>query len=352
MKHIVLYLFVLFAINIFAQNKHEDGPFKEYYKNGTLKTEGTYKSDEKIGRWQYYYDNGQLEKEDVFLPNGGWSGFSRTYTLAGVLKSETKTDPKEYGSYIEKEFFSDGSVQREYKLKYVNEKKYLTRKGPYKEYYANGNIKVECMLDQGNIEGVWKHYYPTTELEWEVNYTNNYKQGIYKQYYTDGTVQIEGTTDLDLKNGEELRFDAVGKSIQKLKYKKGVLKNTSKNADVIITNIPDGVLEKVPVYPGCETELGNMARRKCMSVEISKFVADKFNTTFAGDTNLKGAQKIYVIFKVDETGRVIDIRSRAEHKAFEAEAIRVLALLPKMTPGYVYGKPVKVPYTLPIVFKI
>ncbi|WP_066223623.1 energy transducer TonB [Formosa haliotis] len=352
MKRFVLYLFVLFAINIFAQNKHEDGPFKEYYKNGTLKAEGTYKSDKKIGRWQYYYDNGQIEKEDMFLPNGSWSGLSRTYTQAGVLKSETKTDPAEHGSYIEKEFFGDGSVHREFILKSVEGKNYQTRKGPYKEYYANGNIKVECMLDQGNVVGVWKQYYPTTELEWEVNYTNGYKQGSYKQYYTDGTVQIEGTTDLDLKDGEEQRFDTEGKSVQKLKYKKGVLKNSSKNADAIIANIPDGVLEKVPVYPGCETVLGNMARRKCMSLEISKFVAGKFNTTFAGDTNLKGVQKIYVIFKINETGNVVDIRSRAEHKAFEAEAIRVLALLPKMKPGYVYGKPVEVPYSLPIVFKI
>ena len=59
-----------------------------------------------------------------------------------------------------------------------------------------------------------------------------------------------------------------------------------------------------------------------------------------------------MIFKIDEDGHVANIRARAAHRALEAEATRVIALLPKMKPGLIRGKPVKVPYSLPIVFKI
>ena len=89
-----------------------------------------------------------------------------------------------------------------------------------------------------------------------------------------------------------------------------------------------------------------------MSKELSSFVEQKFNTTFGPDLGLTGKQRIYVIFKIDETGHVIDIRARAKHKALEAEAIRVIALLPQITPGYVRGEAVKVPYSLPIVFDL
>jgi hypothetical protein len=104
------------------------------------------------------------------------------------------------------------------------------------------------------------------------------------------------------------------------------------------------------MYPGCESLLGNEAKKNCMAKEVSSFVMHKFNTTFGKDLGLSGKQNIYVIFKIDKTGHVIDIQARAKHKALEAEAIRVIALLPKMTPGFQFGKPVIVPYSMPIIF--
>ena len=61
--------------------------------------------------------------------------------------------------------------------------------------------------------------------------------------------------------------------------------------------------------------------------EVSSFVASRFNTTFGKDLSLKGKQRINVIFKIDKTGNVIDIRARAQHKALEAEAIRVYSII-------------------------
>ena len=89
-----------------------------------------------------------------------------------------------------------------------------------------------------------------------------------------------------------------------------------------------------------------------MSKKISQFVNKKFNTDLAGDLGLSGRQRINVIFKIDRTGNVVGIRARAPHPGLEKEAKRVIGLLPKMKPGKQRGKPVNVPYSLPIIFQV
>ena len=115
--------------------------------------------------------------------------------------------------------------------------------------------------------------------------------------------------------------------------------------------VPFTVIENVPVFPGCESG-SNDAKRKCMSDKISEFVRRKFNTDLAGDFGLTGRQRINVIFKIDKSGNVVGIRARAPHPRLQAEAERVVNLLPKMLPGKQRGKPVVVPYSLPIIFEV
>ena len=61
--------------------------------------------------------------------------------------------------------------------------------------------------------------------------------------------------------------------------------------------VPFAVIENVPIFPGCEKEKGNNAKKDCMSAKIAKFVNKKFNTDLAGDLGLSGKQRISVIFK-------------------------------------------------------
>ena len=115
--------------------------------------------------------------------------------------------------------------------------------------------------------------------------------------------------------------------------------------------VPFSVIENVPEYPGCERG-SNADKRKCMSEKIAKFVQRKFNTDLAGDLGLSGRQRISVIFKIDKNGNVTGVRSRAPHPRLEKEAARVINMLPKMKPGRQRGKPVIVPYSLPITFQV
>ena len=54
-----------------------------------------------------------------------------------------------------------------------------------------------------------------------------------------------------------------------------------------------------------------------MSEKISKFVNKKFNTDLAADLGLTGRQKIFVGFKVDKNGNVVDVRCKSTTSSIE-----------------------------------
>ena len=62
-------------------------------------------------------------------------------------------------------------------------------------------------------------------------------------------------------------------------------------------------------------------------------------------------KKISIYFKISKTGQIIDIRAEAEDPKLEQEAVRVAKMLPKLKPGIQQGKPVIVPFSVPIRFK-
>lgn len=118
-------------------------------------------------------------------------------------------------------------------------------------------------------------------------------------------------------------------------------------------DVPFSVIEQVPLIEGCETVVNLKEQKECFSNKINEHVMKNFNTELANNLGLeKGVKRIFVSFKIDVNGDVVDVRARAPHKDLEEEAIRVINLLPKMTPGTDKGKQVNVPYSLPITFKI
>ncbi len=120
----------------------------------------------------------------------------------------------------------------------------------------------------------------------------------------------------------------------------------------VIEDVPFVVIENAPVFPGCKGSREEL--KDCFSVKMNKFISKKFNTNLASDLGLDSGsiQRIFVIFKIDKKGNIVNIEARAPHKKLKEEAIRVVKLLPKMMPGRQRGKPVGVKYGLPIVFKV
>ncbi|MBN1115770.1 MAG: TonB family protein [Bacteroidales bacterium] len=71
----------------------------------------------------------------------------------------------------------------------------------------------------------------------------------------------------------------------------------------------------------------------------------------AQDAAISG--KVFVQFVVDENGKVVDVKViRSVDKLLDEEALRVIKASPNWTPGIQRGKPVRVQFVIPVVFKL
>lgn len=130
------------------------------------------------------------------------------------------------------------------------------------------------------------------------------------------------------------------------------LKVNEQNKLIGETEIPYAVVDEVPVFPSCETLESNKERKQCTSNKIAAFVNKNFNADLAKELGLTGKQRLMVIFKIGKDGYVSNIRARGPHPEMEKEAIRVIEILPKMTPGKQKGEVVVVPYSIPMLFEV
>jgi len=116
------------------------------------------------------------------------------------------------------------------------------------------------------------------------------------------------------------------------------------------------LVKNPPVYKGCSKSSDSEQLRICMSNKINELVRKNFNTSIVNNTDLEGLVKIQVLFKVEIDGSITFIKAIAPHPILKKEAKRIVGvgLIPKMKrPGsMVIGRPVIVPYTIPIAFHI
>ena len=115
-------------------------------------------------------------------------------------------------------------------------------------------------------------------------------------------------------------------------------------------DVPFAVIEDVPVYPGCENVEKDQLRT-CFQDKINKHILKNFRyPEIAQEMGIQG--RVYVNFVISKEGNITNIKMRGPDKNLEKEAHRIISLLPNITPGKQRGKPVNVPFSIPIVFKL
>lgn len=116
-------------------------------------------------------------------------------------------------------------------------------------------------------------------------------------------------------------------------------------------SVPFSVIENVPVYPGCEDKKSNEERRACFQKKIQEHVAKEFRyPETALELGIQG--RVFVQFAIDNKGYITNIKVRGPDRNLEKEATRIVAAIPQMTPGMQRGRAVKVPYSIPITFRL
>ena len=113
-------------------------------------------------------------------------------------------------------------------------------------------------------------------------------------------------------------------------------------------DVPFAVIEDVPVFPGCEDAKD---KRACFQEMMQKHIRKHFRyPEIAQEMGVQG--RVAVMFTIDKDGSITNVRMRGPDKNLEKEAARIIGKLPKMTPGKQRGRPVRVPFSIPITFRL
>ncbi|WP_394747323.1 energy transducer TonB [Spongiimicrobium salis] len=123
--------------------------------------------------------------------------------------------------------------------------------------------------------------------------------------------------------------------------------------EIIDEDVPFAVIEDVPIFPGCEKEKGKGAdaMRACFNKSMQKHIRKNFRyPEIAQEMGVQG--RVSVIFTIQKDGSIGNIRMRGPDKNLEKEAARIIGKLPRMTPGKQRGRAVRVPFSIPITFKL
>ena len=142
-----------------------------------------------------------------------------------------------------------------------------------------------------------------------------------------------------------------------------VIESTETNEDEIIeveeveieeefddVDVPFAVIEDVPIFPGCE-KVAKSERRKCFQEQMNKHIRKNFRyPEIAQEMGIQG--RVYVNFIISKDGSISNIRRRGPDKNLEKEAQRIISKLPNMTPGKQRGRAVRVPFSIPITFRL
>ena len=250
-------------INRNDKNGLKQGDWKEFYPNGAIKTEKTFKDDLLHGYYKEYdtrgklvltmlYDNGAIVKSrvedepDIEIVNKHdqdgkliYSGPYRNKIPVGVHREYGK-DGKVINSYIYNDnglLLSEGVVDEA-----------GNRNGKWKDLYADSKVQAEGQYSDNRRSGQWKFYNIYGKVEQTGTYNNGRPDGLWNWYYENGTVLKEEEYFQGQRDGLSTEYSPTGEIIAQGQYSDGE-KNGAwkfKTGDLteegkFITGLKDGV---------------------------------------------------------------------------------------------------------------
>lgn len=213
------------------------------------------------------------------------------------------------------------------------------------DYYKEGKPQMKAYssdkkgeLFEGKVEWFAKEGY----LDKYIIYNKGLKQGDSKEFNQNGTTLGEGYYKDDSLDGEWKWYYSNSKLSVVETYNKGKLinlKGWDENGKEQILDIKIYEPEKSPEFPSGYNGMVNF------------FIK---NLKYPKKAIRRGIQgSVYVMFSVESDGLLTDIKiARSVDEFLDAEALRVVSLMPKWEIGLYHNKPVKVnKVTIPIKFQ-
>ena len=185
------------------RGSRRDGVTRRYYENGFLMIDASFRNGEPHGTFREYYENGNMMAEEVynggqliiqkrFDRNGKLNDVARRYYQNGQIRIEAGfREGKPEG--ITREYHENGSLMAEeyYRSGSLMSKKEYDRSGTLmtclKEYYDNGRLRNETDF----VEGICKEYYKSGAIKIEARFKGKKPHGLIKEYYEEGIISAE-----------------------------------------------------------------------------------------------------------------------------------------------------------------
>ncbi len=223
-------------INRTDNNGKRQGEWNEFYPNGTIKTERTFKDDQLHGYYKEYdtqgrltltmlYDNGSIVKSrvedepDIEVVNRYSQDGKLVYS--GPFRNDVPVG-------IHREYGGDGRVTNAF---IYNDNGLLLSEGivdeagnsngKWKDYYSKGNIKAEGQYKDNRRTGIWKFYSIDGNSEQTGSYNNNRPDGIWKWYYSNGSLLREEEYFQGERDGSYIEYAETGEVIAQGNYADG-----------------------------------------------------------------------------------------------------------------------------------
>ena len=218
-----------------------NGKYTEYYKNGQIKIQGSYKEGMRNGEFKTFLKNGKSAGFIIYK-----DGKIIKSTLVKSMKDNASFSPISYANYDLDTSYSIGGVNFPNKLlkRYRMYDKKGVLNGNSISYYEEGNIQSIFPYKNNLIEGLVIRYYENGNIKEEVNYKNDKMNGEAKSYDENGKLNGRTIFKDDIKLEEDV-------------YKENeILKNTFKNGELVKQDICtlNGTLKERRILNGNEME--------------------------------------------------------------------------------------------------
>merc|ERR1711916_362304 len=168
------------------------------------------------------------------------------------------------------------------------------------------------------------------------------EQKTYDKVYGD-----LGTADMNAELEEEIPITERVEPVQPKTLPPPALEKIEvvevEEVEEVVEDVSFMIIEDVPVFPGCKGSKAEL--KKCFSKKVQKHFSRKFDSDLPNELGLSpGRKRVFIGFKIDKTGNIVNVNARAPHPKIKSEVIKVMKQLPKMKPGRQRGKPVGVKY--------
>ncbi len=330
-----------YSQSFFGPFTDTDDKFKDFYKS-------YFKAGEKILKTWYHYTVSFNEKEQRYI-------LRLFHPEKGMIFSEV--------SYLDKKLSKKDGVSVTFNQDNGN----ITigtfvkgkEEGRWRLLDTTGFVLATNFYVNGLKQGAYTEYYNKSQLKEKSFYVDGELNGLYKSYLKNGNLKIECTYDLGKVEGDYKTYDSLGVLSQIIKYEKGEKVKTInfKEGKEVSVFTPDEneiyiVIEKMAYFKGNCSGLSEEAFSSCNTSAMYKYVGTNLKyPLIAAKFNVSG--RIFVNFVIEKDGSISNVKLLTTLcQSLDDETLRMFKTMPKWEPGIQNGKPVRVHYNMPIVFKL